>query len=268
MYTWKNDTHLAAINEQRCLTNLWFNLLSSISRTKCDKNHLLQRATTDINVWIIYSSYRNWNEYYLSNRPSDISVHIQCCSFCSILSCIYIYIYIHTHTYISWCLFPAITIFSPHFASMSLPGQVGIGLRAKRSTQRRMRSFSQWHTDVHGQSTGGALHANGKRFISLDDRSKRGRDGKFSRTIDAGPPLIALIPILHFLPSSLRQRYFIARKRRMRSEIALRKLVPCGNMYPCGISRDWKSKFWVRQSRKGNAFTFLRNILFPKYFLN
>lgn len=64
--------------------------------------------------------------------------------------------------------------------------------------------------------------------------------GKFSRTTDAGPPLIALIPILHsFLPVTSALFY---RKCRMRSEVALRKLVPCGNMYPCGI-RDWKSKF-------------------------
>lgn len=120
---------------------------------------------------------------------------------------IYVYIFIRTHTYISWCLFPAITIFSPHFASMSLPGQVGIGLRAKRSTQRRMRSFSQWRTDVHGQSTGGALHANGKRFISLDDRSGRGAVN--FRELPMRGHHLSLWSLFCIPSFQLRQRYFI-----------------------------------------------------------
>lgn len=180
---------------------------------------------------------------------------------------VYIYIYSYAHVYFLVPFSRYYDIFTPFRKHVtSWPSWYrSAGKKEHAATYAFVFTMAYrrpWSVD------GGALHANGKRFISLDDRSKRGRDGKFSRTIDAGPPLIALIPILHFLPSSLRQRYFIARKCRMRSEIALRKLVPCGNMYPCGISRDWKSKFWVRQSRKGNAFTFLRNIPFPEYFLN
>lgn len=90
---------------------------------------------------------------------------------------------------------------------MSLPGQVGIGLRAKRSTQRRMRSFSQWRTDVHGQSTGGALHANGKRFISLDDRSGRGAVN--FRELPMRGHHLSLWSLFCIPSFQLRQRYFI-----------------------------------------------------------
>lgn len=148
---------------------------------------------------------------------------------------------------------------------MSLPGQVGIGLRAKRSTQRRMRSFSQWHTDVHGQSTGGALHANGKRFISLDDRSWKGAVN-FRELPTRGHHLSLSDPYFAFPSFQLRQRYFIARKCRMRSRFE--NLVPCGNMCPFGISRDWKSKFSSSAKSKRKRPLPSEFIRFENIFLN
>lgn len=128
-----------------------------------------------------------------------------------------------------------------------------------------MRSFSQWHTDVHGQSTGGALHANGKRFISLDDRSWKGAVN-FRELPTRGHHLSLSDPYFAFPSFQLRQRYFIARKCRMRSRFE--KLVPCGNMCPFGISRDWKSKFSSSAKSKRKRPLPSEFIRFENIFLN
>lgn len=148
----------------------------------------------------------------------------------------YIYSYARTRIFLG-AFFPLLRYFHPisqacHFLAklVSVCGQKGA----------RSDVCVRFHNGVRPWSVDWRRFACKRKTFHLPRWPVGEGGGKFSRTTDAGPPLIALIPILHsFLPVTSALFY---RKCRMRSEVALRKLVPCGNMYPCGI-RDWKSKF-------------------------